>query len=566
MVTLKMSHIIKITCATLLLCLSVSAVQAETRVTLSRQNISMNESVDLIVSSDSSADIDDIIIKQLSKDFEISNQGRSSETSCVNFKCNSSNKTTYRLSPKHAGVFNIPAMSINGTTTNPLKLTVREVNSDPDKGMVDPVFVELSIDRTDVKVQQQVILKLRINDSINISNIQLEPFNIPDATLKELTNTNYQRNIGDTTYTTYEITYALFPQKSEPLIIGPITVIGLIPDGRQQGFSSFFNRGRKVSFRSNAVTLNVDPAPKNITGDWLPAQLLTMKDSWLSDLDNVKVGDSITREIQVSALGLTAEQLPNITVNGDSHFKAYQEQPKLENRQNEMGIIGILTEKIAIVPNASGNIQIPAIKITWWDINTQSLKTAKIPGKTIEVHINPELNKQLPNMPIVGTQDVQKPITEKSEPLTEQASAKTTHLIVWRIIAITSIALNLLLLALYLKKRKYPEIQDNNNQEEQEADGYHLIEQACHSKRPNDIRIALLKWAKDTWSDKQIYSLTDIARMINTPSFHEWASKIDAAIYNKENIEVDFDDICQEIEKFNQTRQKNTLGQLYPTN
>ena len=350
----------KVSIWALLFCTVLSEISLSApTVTPSRQHIAINESVELIVNLDKDEDIPKSFMDYIKQHFSVENLGRSSETSCVNFKCSSNYKTTLLLSPDSVGLWTIPALTISTGTSKPLQIKVSEPNNDPDAGNLQDVFIELSLDKNQAYVDEQVLLTLKINSAIQLTNVQLSPIEVDNLSIKELNKTNYQRNLGGVPYTTYEISYALFAKSSGELSIPPVRASGLIPDGRSMGFGSFFNSGKRINIRSNALSLNVLPIPPNVQGDWLPAQSLIIKDKWLSDLSNAKVGESLTGEITLSALGLSAEQLPSLKIKESPDYKLYLEKPDLDNHQNENGIIGIRKEKFALVPNKAGTIEFP---------------------------------------------------------------------------------------------------------------------------------------------------------------------------------------------------------------
>ncbi len=564
----KLSSFILFT-SCLLISIQINSVFAEVTATLSRQSISVNESVNLVISSSKDTNIDPTFLAQVSANFDIDNQGKSSETSCVNFKCTSLYKTTLLLTPKKVGLFTIPVLIMGKEQTEPLKIKINPVNKDPSQGNLDPIFAELTANKTRVSVQEQVIIKLRINSSIQLSNLQLEPFDIPNTIIKELTNTNYQRTIGDTPYTTYDVTYAVFPQASGVLDIPSIRVFGVIPDNRSQGgFGSFFNTGKKVSIRTNPLSIEVDPVPEGSQLDWLPAQSVVIKEKWLSDLNNLKVGDSITREITLLALGLSAEQLPAQTFPGTPQFKTYQEKPELENKENEQGIIGIRKEKIALVPNASGEITIPAIHIKWWDVHTKLFKEASLPEKILHIKPNPELKQSLlpkpPSIDITSTHNA--PSTQENGLNIPPQEKPTLNVTLWKIIAILSLLINLILVFIILRVR----LQNSPtgqpvNKSKKEKDTFVTLEEACQSKDPNAIKLALLAYTRQQWPEKSINSLTDIRRVLSSKPAQEIISQLDTAIYNKTPLEVDIESLKSAFSDSNEGMKGRSSKTLYPT-
>ena len=73
------------------------------------------------------------------------------------------------------------------------------------------------------------------------------------------------------------------------------------------------------------------PRPVSWNGKWwLPAQKVKLKEIYKSDLNNAKIGESITRTIEVKAYGVRSEQLPDIVIPSTDDFKVYAETPQKE--------------------------------------------------------------------------------------------------------------------------------------------------------------------------------------------------------------------------------------------
>src|SRR3569832_2149390 len=112
--------------------------------------------------------------------------------------------------------------------------------------------------------------------------------------------------------------------------------------------------------------------PASGTGhDWLPAQKVTLAETWQPDNGPLHVGDPITRHVHLSALGLTASQLPDLSVLMPlpDGLRAYPDQAKLDTGVQGDGVVGARDQDIALVASRSGRYQIPALHLYWWDTN-----------------------------------------------------------------------------------------------------------------------------------------------------------------------------------------------------
>lgn len=524
---------------------------AEVTLKLNRSTVAINESVVLTLTASESAQIPRKILNNLQQHFDVSNQGQTTQTNCHNFDCTTEHIKRYLLKPKSTGDFNIPSMIINGEKTQAMTIQVTDINLDPNQGNLPPVFLELISDKQSAYIQEQIILTLKFNSLINLTELQLVPYNPDNDILKQINSTQYERKINGQSYQTYEITFALFAQQSGPLSIGPMEIQGYQFDSQYGGgFRSLFDQGRKVSYRSNALQLQIEPAiPSN--NEWLPAASLTLQEKWLSNINEIKVGDSLTREITIAAKGLSAEQLPNIELKDSNQFRVYAEPAQRDNKQNELGIMGIATEKMAIVPTQPGQLTLPAISIVWWNTTTQAFATATLPEQTLTILPSQEL-------PVTPTQ---KEATATTQQPTSSASAiASSQPLLWQIALAISLLLNVIALFLLLKRRKSQPLE--KKQATTTASPLAALLTACDTQSAKTIKSALVNFAQDESKDRTLFSLTDLKRYWQNEFMQNLLTELESALQQNSSITINKTELKAAL---HQQHQSNELDSLYPT-
>lgn len=546
---------------------------------LDRTSISYNETVQLSIQLDENTLFSGPDISMLEKDFDILGSNKSSQSSWINGKKSANTTWVYELAPKQAGIITIPAINVDGQLTQPVSIQVKPADTNPDnRAGVEPIFIEVITDKDSVYVQEQLLLTVRINTSVNLTDTQLHEFNIDNALIKQLTNTRYNRNINGIPHITYELTYALFPQTSGILEIPAITAEGIAPLQRSSRGLSLFNQGKTMRMRGNPLSITVNEVPTNInTGNWLPAKQLQLQESWSSDPTEIQLGDSITRTITTTAIGLSSEQLPPIAIKAGNAFKSYPDQPVFDDQKNAQGITGIRKDAIALVATKPGNITLPEVSIKWWDINTNTMKTATLPEITL--HVMGNANTSTTPMPLV------EPSTAIPDSIASEAgnasnittSSTTTQssslLILWQTATAIVSILALLFLVLYIKARKsvYYTIEANNESPTASSADQYLreLKVACTSSDTQAIRTALLYWAQLTWPNTKLHSTIDIARQFNDDSFALLTKKLDAILFSGDTSIENWQELYQQVEaKHLQLNLKNKqrLAPLYPVN
>ncbi len=103
----------------------------------------------------------------------------------------------------------------------------------------------------------------------------------------------------------YETKLALFPKQSGVLTIPSIAVAGAIAVGSGQS-ESFAETNPEVRVTVKPIDLRYD-APW-----WLVAEAITMTEVWTPAPEELRVGNTVRRQIAVTVTGATAEHLPEI--------------------------------------------------------------------------------------------------------------------------------------------------------------------------------------------------------------------------------------------------------------
>lgn len=322
----------------------------------------------------------------LQNDFEVYGSSQSTRRSLTNGRLQSSTEWQVTLVPKRSGTLAIPPLPVAGTRTQPLAIRVTAANDTAGTGDApEPVFLEAQLDRQSAYVQQQVILTVRVFRAIELDNMHLSEPSFDTASIRKIAETTFQREIQGATYLVYELSYAIFPQQAGELTVPELVFNAVQPVTRRTMFD-FPGQGRRLRKMSPQLHLTVKPIPKNFTGQvWLPAKNLTLTQSWSDSTKTVGVGDSVTRNITIEADGLLAAQLPVLESPQLSNAKIYNDQPSLDDQQSANGIHGKRTDNMAVLPSRAGELQLPELRVTWWDVDSDTEKVATLPPSTLHI-------------------------------------------------------------------------------------------------------------------------------------------------------------------------------------
>lgn len=149
-------------------------------------------------------------------------------------------------------------------------------------------------------------------------------------------------------------------------------------------FSAFDDAPFSVA--SNAVQLEVKP-PAAAMDPWLPlTSLRIMEDT--GTLQTVKVGEPLSRKITLLADGAVGGQLPDLEAKQDHrNFRVYADKPTTGEDVDQKGglILGWRKESYTLMPQRSGQLVLPAIKVRWWDIVNNKVAVAELPERVVSV-------------------------------------------------------------------------------------------------------------------------------------------------------------------------------------
>jgi hypothetical protein len=122
---------------------------------------------------------------------------------------------------------------------------------------------------------------------------------------------------------------------------------------------------------------------------WLPLQSLQID----AELDKAERdgarGRPVTLTLELEAAeGATGDQLPSLESQLRSDdFRVYREQTMTDTRLAENGntLIGKRIEVYTLVPQSGGRLQLPELRLGWWNVETASREASSVPIRMFTV-------------------------------------------------------------------------------------------------------------------------------------------------------------------------------------
>jgi hypothetical protein len=337
----------------------VGNVAATVRASVDREHVSAGGTVVLNVSSDSNAEPD---FAPLGADFEVQGRSTNSQTSIINGRATSQQVWTIALSPRRSGTVRIPALNVGGERTDPIVLTVTDQPA-PAASDGAAVFIESALDAEHPYVQQSVIYTVRLYYAVTLLDGSLDAPPTDGIDVRQLgDDAQSSAVIGGRRYNVTERRYLLTPERSGRLILPAPSFRGRAAG---DGFDGMFD-GTAVGARGQPKTLDVRARPAQATEPWLPAQAIAL----IVDPPGgaLHAGEPFTLTVKLSGEGVTAAQLSDPTVPQIPGAQVYPEASSFQDSVRDGRLLAERSRRFAVVPNATGALQIPPIVQSWWDV------------------------------------------------------------------------------------------------------------------------------------------------------------------------------------------------------
>lgn len=507
---------------------STSHAAAEVKASLDRDQAAVGDTLQLTISTTDGENINNIDLRPLLKDFEILRRSTSSSTRIINGKTTRERQVTLDITARREGTLRIPPLQVGNSRSNMLLVAIGPAVALDADGQ--NVLFEAEIDRSSVYVQGQVLLTLRIQQGINLDARSVTELKLDNAFVKQLEQKSFQRTIDGRPWLVHEIRYAIFPEQSGTLEI-PEQTFAARESAPRRSLFDVRGSGKQLRLNSKALSIEVLPRPAEYpAGDWLPAQRLTIEETWSTPPEQLKAGESATRTIRISGEGLQGAQLPPILFPSNEGLKYYPDQPIISDTEVGTGLLGSRQDSAALVPTRAGEWEVPEIRIPWWDTEGETVRYAVLPARTLSVAAAPSSASPATSVDPI-TQAATNPVAT-AEPATVVSSP------LWQIIAGVCALGWLVTTALLLRRpRQAPGNQQKAEHENpNEAQAFKTLLAACSTGSAAHARSALIEWCASARPDRHVTSLDQVRSLIDDEELHRELESLDAALYGGREV------------------------------
>lgn len=481
----------------------------------------------------------------LYQDFDIVSSGLQQRVVIRNGSTEHLNQIMLVLQPKKIGALVLPSITIGGVKTPSYNITVSKQDNPLHSHSTDETFLRAQVNHYTPYVQSEVIYTTQLYYREQIQNGQMTEPTVEDALLVRLGNDlEYESTIHNTVYRVIERQYAIYPQRSGKLKIGsPIfTGFGRSLSSSDPDFTMSLGVVHRLHVQAKDTILNVQPVPaaaKNF--DWFPARDVSMTQTW-EGLNAKKTGEPITRIVKIRAVGITAEQIPDIEISSSAELSAYRSQAINSNQYVNHNIIGERVIKIVYIPKAAGHLDIPPIALPWWDVHEEKLKISSLPGKplsplttTTQFISGTPNHDATPSVRVLGN-------TSTEQETAQQRRDSPWSLSPWAVLLLLCISI-MIVSWFCVRQYKAKVFSYRNTDTGIDPDSHdakkmrmristiNTLRDACTEKNIVKLKDALFRWARSAYSHNTILSIADMTRCIADAEFTHLGLDLEKQLY-----------------------------------
>lgn len=258
------------------------------------------------------------------------------------------------------------------------------------------LFIKATASKTTVYEQEAFLLTYKIYTLVDLrafDNVKLPDFKGFHSQEVELPNDRrwgLEHYNGRNYQTTVYRQFVLFPQQSGKLTIDAARFDAVIDKTTQVSdpFEAFFNGGGNVvqvkkSLLTPQLTIDVKSLPAGKPEDF-SGGVGEFNITSSINTTSVKTNDAVTVKLVISGTG-NLKLLSNPEIKFPDEFEIYD--PKVDNkfRLTNAGLSGSKIIEYLAIPRNAGTYKIPAVKFSYFDINSRSYKT--LTTEEYELHV-----------------------------------------------------------------------------------------------------------------------------------------------------------------------------------
>lgn len=187
------------------------------------------------------------------------------------------------------------------------------------------------------------------------------------------------------TYAGVRLIYNVFPYSEKDILFPSLDItVETPPEGDFKGVAHVIKSAERA--------IRVTPVPAGFDRDkWLVTTSLGISDNWEGDLQHVKVGDVLVRQITRTAQGTVSDLIPPIQWDSVPAVSMYAARNSVQNNKTTTDISAVRIETMRFLFEKEGEVTLPEMVFSWYHPVRKQLYKRTLNEITIQVQPNPDL-------------------------------------------------------------------------------------------------------------------------------------------------------------------------------
>lgn len=320
----------------------------------------------------------------LLRDFEVVSQAHSTNNPALTGQGRDFLEWEIVLVPRRTGDLTIPPLSVGGQQTQPIEVRVLTISPEQRAVTEQHVALDVDIERTELYLGEPTIVTLTLYYNVNVNGTfaDVTPDDSEWAALGDGSAGTTQADDGR------EFNYTRFKYLYTPLSVGPRELPAFEFEGTYRTHS-LSPRQRLQDVTSQPIALTINPVPDAFPDgfSWLPANNVELSERWSTDATSLASGEQVQRTLIMRAEGPAAVNLPAVLdrTSAPEGVRTYPDRARSDERLNDERRQSSRTESESYLFLTGGRVEMPAVRVPWWDLAADELRWAELPSRGFEI-------------------------------------------------------------------------------------------------------------------------------------------------------------------------------------
>jgi hypothetical protein len=154
----------------------------------------------------------------------------------------------------------------------------------------------------------------------------------------------------------------------------------------------------EIKLQVPPLEIEIPPGTEGLAS-WVAATEFEVDESWEGLLETYQVGDAVTRTRRFTIKGAPAMAIPaspQVELDG---VQVYQAPARIDDKAVGGSLVGLREERVVFTVEAGGTHTIPGRRIHWFNLNTQTVESIDLPGRTLDLPGTATPNAAAPSEP-----------------------------------------------------------------------------------------------------------------------------------------------------------------------